>query len=804
MNATVPPSQTAAAKPSILDKAATLAADFVPVFPLRADKRPCTERGFKDASILPADIARMFADPAARLIGVPTGAASGFDAVDIDPDKGGDAWLRENGHRLPATRTHRTRRQGFHLLFQHRAGVRCSAGRIAPGVDIRGDDGYIVWWPADGQPIEDMAEPAAMPDWLFEAIVSAAPARGEMKAPLRPADLAPTSADDVLRLLRAMPNPAECGRDDYIAICLAVQGTIRGGVATDVLTDDDADAIMDAAAEWAARWEGATPSDFEAERTKWDSDWSRRDTDVSGWRQLIGHARRLGADVAGFREALAARDLPGLPPLPEEPAAPRAGSGGASEGFWSPWDEAVAPEFPRDCLPPLIREVAWDTHQRIGGDLGATAMAFVGAIAGAADSRTTLRAKHYDSDWKESPCLWVLLVGDPSTKKTPTINAVLRPHRIAEEQAMKEWSLLHQLWESTPKAEQGPKPPVPAYVINDTTVEKAVDLLRDNPRGLLCHQDELAGWIGRMEAYTTGRGSAANRSFWIGAWSGDPFRQDRKGSGTTYVERVSIGILGGIQPARLKTMGDMTDDGLLQRFIPVLMKRGTRGADRLPCPEIEGYNTLIRRLMEAPPRAFRLDEAGHRIKDAALDEFDDRAADDTFGAAFQQFAGKAGAMLLRLILVLHLADPANLDNPSDIIPPGTVERGRTLMDFVLRSGAAFYQNLSGGPANADTQALASYVLRSTKNTLALRDFVRNVRCMGRLEERQSLAKVSVLVGAGWLLPESEAYPVKKWTVAPGLRDHFRDRIQTEAARCRAARDLVTLSAEERRTATAKR
>jgi hypothetical protein len=158
---------------TLLSEALALADSGKPVFPLKQNKCPLCEHGHKDATTATASIERAFANPLASLIGVPTGPASGFVVLDIDPRHGGDEWLREHCNGLPPTRIHRTRSGGLHFLFKDVPGLRNSAGRVAPGVDIRGDGGYIVWWPASGCEVYQDEPLVDCPPWLLDRIAAA-------------------------------------------------------------------------------------------------------------------------------------------------------------------------------------------------------------------------------------------------------------------------------------------------------------------------------------------------------------------------------------------------------------------------------------------------------------------------------------------------------------------------------------------------------------------------------------------------------------------------------------------------------
>jgi hypothetical protein len=150
-----------------LSAAIILAGRGFAVFPCRPDKAPSCPHGHLDATHDPAAVRYLWRRWPGDLIGFPTGAVNGFDVLDIDPRHGGDVWHTAHTGRLPPTRVHQTRSGGLHILFRHADGVRNSAGKIAPGVDVRGEGGFVIWWPAAGCSVLHGGLPVPWPTWLL-------------------------------------------------------------------------------------------------------------------------------------------------------------------------------------------------------------------------------------------------------------------------------------------------------------------------------------------------------------------------------------------------------------------------------------------------------------------------------------------------------------------------------------------------------------------------------------------------------------------------------------------------------------
>ena len=110
-------------------------------------KVPLTAHGLKDASTDEKQLTDWWDRWPSANIGVATGAESGFFVLDVDGKDGNESLAtleREHGP-LPTTVEAKTGGGGRHLLFKHPGqAVKNSAGRLGPGLDVRGDGGYIV------------------------------------------------------------------------------------------------------------------------------------------------------------------------------------------------------------------------------------------------------------------------------------------------------------------------------------------------------------------------------------------------------------------------------------------------------------------------------------------------------------------------------------------------------------------------------------------------------------------------------------------------------------------------------------
>jgi Bifunctional DNA primase/polymerase, N-terminal/Primase C terminal 1 (PriCT-1) len=175
------------------DAALQLAQKGLAVFPCQPrGKQPACDAGLHAATTDIERINRWWKAFPELNIGIATGKVSGIFVLDIDGEDGeGSLSKLEGAHgALPPT-TEVITGKGRHCYFRtgkHR--IANSAGQLGPGLDIRGDGGYVIAPPSihpSGRSycwsVDAMCDFAAAPDWLI-AMIAAAKGSGKVGKPL--------------------------------------------------------------------------------------------------------------------------------------------------------------------------------------------------------------------------------------------------------------------------------------------------------------------------------------------------------------------------------------------------------------------------------------------------------------------------------------------------------------------------------------------------------------------------------------------------------------------------------------------
>lgn len=205
----------------------------------------------------------------------------------------------------------------------------------------------------------------------------------------------------------------------------------------------------------------------------------------------------------------------------------------------------------------------------------------------------------------EVPNLWGMIIGRPSTKKTPSslqglvfIKDIAERERVKheEERFTRQVALeknksdadcarkvirnpksssadLNQaamMLEKALEEEEKLNAPMKRYLVSDVTHAKLTKILQENPKGVMVLHDELKGLLARL----SDKGGYDERTTYLESWSGKGSREiDRVTAESYYVKGLCLSVFGTMHPHVMEGLvkdasrGDRNnDDGLLNRF----------------------------------------------------------------------------------------------------------------------------------------------------------------------------------------------------------------------------------------------
>lgn len=466
------------------------------------------------------------------------------------------------------------------------------------------------------------------------------------------------------------------------------------------------------------------------------------------------------------------------------------------------WGVLTPPELPRGVVPKVIEDYAFDIAAMHGTDPGANAMTALAVCAGVIPDSITVRVKQHDDDWRVRCCIWVGLVGPSSAKKSPMLKAASRPITREATAAHKAFAAQLKAWNSDKEAQKStPAPELSQLIFTDTTAEALAKGLHANKDGGILLDDELSGWLGRMESYSNGN-AGTQRSTWLKARDGGSHTVNRVGSGVHFIENLSMALVGGIQPEKVREAVRQSGDGLIQRMLPIITRSADADRDVPSTGGISAYNAMVaqlyglRRMLDTDGRALPTDHTfsheASRFREAKVAEWHtlQQGVESTI-APLAQHIGKYPGFLPELALIFHRVTYAGQPNTPIVVPLETIQAAARLMEeYLMPHAVHFYRDTVGVADDADdVEKLALCLLARNKPEIRHRELKEaGFRGMNKFESRKLFERLESL---GWVLPGvSGRSDSDLWLINPRAHELFAEKKAAELERRRKARAAI--------------
>jgi uncharacterized protein DUF3987 len=134
------------------------------------------------------------------------------------------------------------------------------------------------------------------------------------------------------------------------------------------------------------------------------------------------------------------------------------------------WAKFDPPTLPPGILPDIIERFAFEKGMATGADPSGFAACALATCAGAIPDSVELQVKRHDTGWHEQARLWVAMVGLPSVRKSPILNASTKPLRELNDEMARNYHRAMDAYSKLGKKERetADKPKREALILNDS------------------------------------------------------------------------------------------------------------------------------------------------------------------------------------------------------------------------------------------------------------------------------------------------------------------------------------------------
>ncbi len=398
-------------------------------------------------------------------------------------------------------------------------------------------------------------------------------------------------------------------------------------------------------------------------------------------------------------------------------------------------------EWPGYVLPQVIRSYVANHAEALNRSrpfVGLPVLTVLSAIAG---SRVGV---HLGNGWTELTNIWAAICAPPGMGKTPALRPAMLLAKVVDDafeagntEAARENAAARARYEHDAKAykaspddrehpDEPERIPTRCLVVNDATKPAMVQVMADNPDGVLAFRDELASLV---EQVADESGYEASFLAWK---QGEEFGEHRK---TRKGERAScsVCVLGGVQTGKLSsvlTPSRMGSGWGKRLYLALVAEEPPPREDSTPhdlvTPDLVGaacrYATRLRRLTDrfAEQGEVRVELAQEARElfgqvDRAFAHERRRMLAAGVSAHVRDFFGKAQGNVAGMALLLHLM--RCVEEPKGRLDAGTLADAIVLVRYLMAETvhAWRHQGILARKEPSDRPEMADAVLRIVKS-----------------------------------------------------------------------------------------
>ena len=476
-----------------------------------------------------------------------------------------------------------------------------------------------------------------------------------------------------------------------------------------------------------------------------------------------------------------------------------------------PFEQAVLPVFPVDALPTTVRDYVLAVAESTQTPVDMSASAALAILALCEQGKFRIRGK---ADWMEPLNLFMVIVAEPSERKSAVISFMTKPvnafeaeynrqnaakleaskmnkrilerrQRALEDKAAKgkiEDGELEQLAQQIAAYKE--KTPLRLYV-DDVTTEKLTSVLADGG-GKAAIVSAEGGIFDMLSGIYS---KNVNIDVMLKGHSGDSIRVDRIGRNSESIMNPALTVLLTVQPNVLSGMmqnGTFRGRGLTARFL-YCMPTSIIGQRKYRTEPIHAeisrkYETLIRNLLEeeqpAEPEEITLSPEADMLLESFSAEVESKLKHEY--ADIADWAGKLVGAVLRIAGVLCRASTVRstsfLDEPEPlVVDRKTMENAIAIGRYFTDHSRAAFSLMGADALVKQSQYLLDAIYKNGLVEFTRRDIMRLCRSFKTADEVQPV--LNHLAEYGYIAPKGNDTPSGKgrptgqaWLVNPCLHD----------------------------------